>query len=202
MARASIATIAVVALFAVSVGLTACKKNGSASGGGSGSSSTASGGGGAASDSAKYPGTEDGARQLLTDVRKEGQAAALTAQLKPTTADYKAVFEGDAAAKAEKGYDALWGGGKPVVITADPANTELKLFKATTDEMKSGTSEALAEFPGGYKQVVAQLKPGLTIYRWKYTKPGNSLGMAYDGLVYVNGHWAWFPKPWRVLGGE
>lgn len=28
------------------------------------------------------------------------------------------------------------------------------------------------------------------------------LGMAYDGLIYVNGHWAWFPKPWRVLGGD
>jgi hypothetical protein len=24
--------------------------------------------------------------------------------------------------------------------------------------------------------------------------------MAYDGLIYVNGHWAWFPKPWRIKG--
>ena len=43
-------------------------------------------------------------------------------------------------------------------------------------------------------------KPGLTVYRWKYTKPGEPLGMAYDGLIYVNGHWAWFPKPWRIKG--
>ena len=32
--------------------------------------------------------------------------------------------------------------------------------------------------------------------------PGESLGMAFDGLVHVNGHWAWFPKPWRALGDE
>ncbi|TMQ06352.1 MAG: hypothetical protein E6J91_38110 [Deltaproteobacteria bacterium] len=31
---------------------------------------------------------------------------------------------------------------------------------------------------------------------------GEQLGMAYDGLIYVNNHWAWFPKPWRALGGS
>ena len=24
-------------------------------------------------------------------------------------------------------------------------------------------------------------------------------GMAYDGLVWIDDHWAWFPKPFRVL---
>jgi hypothetical protein len=199
MTRATFATVVVGLVF--SLGLTACNKESSSAGGGS-SSSSGGGGGGGGSEAAKYPGTEEGARQLLTDIRKEGAAAEMTAKLKPTSADYKAVFEGDAAAKAEKGYEALWGGQKALVITADPANTELKLFKATTDDLKAGTSEAVSEFPGGYKQIAGQFKPGLTMYRWKYTKPGDSLGMAYDGLVYVNGHWAWFPKPWRVLGGE
>jgi hypothetical protein len=35
--------------------------------------------------------------------------------------------------------------------------------------------------------------------RWKFVKPGETIGMAYDGLVFVNGHWAWFPKAWHAL---
>ena len=29
-------------------------------------------------------------------------------------------------------------------------------------------------------------------------KPGETLGMAFDGLAFVNGHWRIFPKPWRA----
>lgn len=148
----------------------------------------------------KYPGTEEGARQLLTDLRT-GDAKAMTAALKPTSADYKAVFTDDVAAKAEEGYGKLWSDPK-VAIGADPANTELLLSKATSDDLKQWTPQAEADFPGGYKRVGDKLKPGLTFYRWKYAKPGEKLGMAFDGLVHVNGRWAWFPKPWRVVGGE
>jgi hypothetical protein len=149
----------------------------------------------------KYPGTDEGAKQLLTDIRASSDAKAMTQALKPQSADYKAVFAGDAAAKAEAGYEKLWSDPK-AVITASPANTELLLSKATTDDLKKWTAEAEADFPGGYKRIADKLQPGLTVYRWKYTKPGEKLGMAYDGLIFVNNHWAWFPKPWRVLGGE
>jgi hypothetical protein len=40
----------------------------------------------------------------------------------------------------------------------------------------------------------------LKIYRFKFVEPGKDLGMAFDGLIYVNGHWRIFPKPWRALG--
>jgi hypothetical protein len=157
--------------------------------------------GGGSGETSKYPGTEDGARQMLTDIRTSPDAKAMTLALKPASADYKAVFAGDAAAKAEAGYEKLWSDPK-AVITASPANTELLLSKATTDELKQWTAAAEADFPGGYKKVADKLQPGLTVYRWKYTKPGEKLGMSYDGLIFVNGHWAWFPKPWRVLGSE
>jgi len=153
-------------------------------------------GGGSAALS-KYPGTEDGAKQMLTDLRTSSDAAGMTKALKPTSADYKAVFTDDFAAKAEKGYEELWNDPKSV-IGADPANTELKLFKATTDDIKAWTHDVEMDFPGGYQKVKDNFKPGLTVYRWKYTKPGETLGMAYDGLIYVNNHWAWFPKPWRI----
>jgi len=133
---------------------------------------------------------------LLTDIRT-GDAKALTATLKPKMNDYQAVFSGDFASKAEKAYETLWAGGR-VVITADPANTELRLMKATRDDLANWTPQVAADFPGGYKQVASFFKPGLIVYRWKYTKPGDTLGMAFDGLVFVDNHWAWFPKPWQV----
>jgi len=155
--------------------------------------------GGGSEATSKYPGTEDGAKQMLTDLRTSPDAAGMTKALEPTSADYKAVFTDDFASKAEKGYEQLWSDPKSV-IGADPANTELKLFKATSDDIKAWTPAVEADFPGGYQKVKDSFKPGLTVYRWKYTKPGETLGMAYDGLIYVNNHWAWFPKPWRIKG--
>jgi hypothetical protein len=148
----------------------------------------------------KYPGSEDGAKQLLADIRASSDARGMTLALKPSSDDYRAVFVGDAAAKAESAYDKLWSDPK-TVIAAPPANTELKLDKATTDDLQKWTASAAADFPGGYKRVADRYLPGLTVYRWKYVKPGAQLGTAFDGLIYVNGHWAWFPKPWRFLGG-
>ena len=48
--------------------------------------------------------------------------------------------------------------------------------------------------------LVGKLKPGVVLYRWKFVKPGSTIGMAYDGLAHVNGHWVFIPKPWRDAG--
>jgi hypothetical protein len=157
------------------------------------------GGGGSAATS-KYPGTDEGARQLLSEIRTSSDARGLTLALKATSADYRAVFVDAEVAKAEAGYEKLWSDPK-AVIGASPENTELLLAKATTEELQQWTAEVDAGFPGGYKRIAAKLKPGLTVYRWKYVKPGEKSGMAFDGLVHVNNRWVWFPKPWRVIGG-
>ncbi len=51
--------------------------------------------------------------------------------------------------------------------------------------------------PRRYAQLKDAFRPGLTVYYWKYTRPGEHYGMSFDGLIHVNGHWALFPKPWR-----
>ena len=33
-------------------------------------------------------------------------------------------------------------------------------------------------------------------------EPGEELGMAFDGLTYVNGNWRIFPKPYRLAAAE
>lgn len=148
---------------------------------------------------ASQPGTEAGARALLAEFLKPGtDRAALTKALKPSHADYTAVFSGDDADKAEKAYSALWDS-KDAVFEPKEGQTELKLFSATSEELKAH-APAAREFPGGWAKVTDSLKPGLTFYRWKFVRPGEDLGMAFDGLVHVNGHWAVFPKPWRALG--
>ena len=146
-----------------------------------------------------HPATEEGAKALLAEFVKPGaDHAALSKNLRPTADDYKAVFESDLAAKAESVYGPAWDGGQ-LVVAPKPGQTEVKVFSATSEELKSWSGGA-AEFPGGYKDVAAQIKPGLKVYRFKFVEPGEDLGMAYDGLVNVNGHWRIFPKPWRVAG--
>ena len=57
----------------------------------------------------------------------------------------------------------------------------------------------LAEFPGGYKAVLPHLKPGNAIVRFKFVKPGETHGMAFDGLIHVNG--ALGADPETLAGG-
>jgi hypothetical protein len=145
---------------------------------------------------AAYPNTDEGAKALLQALPKD---PALVQKLQPTSADYTALFEGATAAKVEQFYRRTLWTGQSVDVRGDAAQTDLKVSKATSDDIRSWTSAVQADFPGGYQQVGPHLKPGLTWYRWKYTEPGKDTGMAFDGLVHVNGHWVWTPKPWRAL---
>ncbi|HEY0193241.1 MAG TPA: hypothetical protein VGC42_19120 [Kofleriaceae bacterium] len=152
-------------------------------------------------DLSGYPGTEDGAKQLLSAARTTDPRA-LTLALRPTTADYQAVYVDGAAAGMEAGFNGhIWNDPK-AVIAPRPENTELVVSKIASDELAAWSPQAVMEFPGGYKRVGPKLRPGLTVYRWKYTKPGELVGQSYDGLIYVNHRWAWFPKPWLVVDGQ
>lgn len=157
------------------------------------------GGGGAdtpAASASAYPGTDSGARALLAKAGA-GTDAALLDSLRPTHEDYRAVFRPGFAERAERYYlaAALF----PLGPWAKPQQTVLQVWRATTEEMAAGTPSVMAYFPGGYANIRNEFQPGLVVYRWKYTEPGSASGMAFDGLVFVHGHWALFPKPWRVL---
>ena len=148
---------------------------------------------------AVFPGTEAGATSLLNQFVKPGaDHAALSKQLRPTAADYTAVFESDVSTKVASLHGPAWDSGQ-LVIAPKAGQTEVKVFSTTSDEMKSGSGTAM-DFPGGWKQIAPKLKPGLKIYRFKFVEPGKDLGMAFDGLIYVNGNWRIFPKPWRAMG--
>lgn len=145
-----------------------------------------------------FPGTMDGAKALLQAFLKpDADHAGMSKALRPTSADYKTLYNDAFAAKLEAQYSPAWDA-NALVLKPKDGQTELLLFSATTDDFKAGNEKA-GKFPGGYKKVTGELKPGQTLYRFKFVKPGETLGMAFDGLAHVNGRWVIVPKPWRAM---
>jgi hypothetical protein len=141
-----------------------------------------------------YANGKDGAMKLLKDLNKgtlDGTS------LQPQQEDYEAVFVGESADKARNVYSAVWATGQ-IKIKGKKGQSEILLWSATTEELSTKTGDSKA-FPGGYAMIADKLNPGLTWYAFKFVESGKKIGMAYNGLVFVNGHWAIFPKPWRAL---
>jgi hypothetical protein len=152
------------------------------------------------SGSVDFPGNMEGARQLLLQFLQPGMdKEALTKKLQPRLEDFQAVFKTEVAAKVEEGYRQPWEEGK-IIIHGQPGETDLLLWSATTEELQKQSGEAAA-FPLGYTKASAYFKEGLRFYHFKFVRPGEKLGFAWDGLIYVNGRWVIFPQPWRVIPG-
>jgi len=145
-----------------------------------------------------FPPTEAGARALLAQFLPDSTAdkGAAMRRLQPTSGDYRAVYNEALAGKLEAAHRRHWLSG--VTIGGKPDQTELLVVFTATDDLIDD-KPVLREFPGGYGRVVGEMKRGIPIVRFKFVKPGSSLGMAFDGLVYVNGHWVLIPKPWSVV---
>lgn len=143
-----------------------------------------------------FPAGPEGGKKLIEVILKSGDRGAIVAKLKPTRADLEALFDAsvieDVTANVEKAFSQVGD------LGIKPEQTEI-LFNAATTEDFVSESDAAKKFPGGYKRLAPKLKPGITWYAWKFVKPGESLGMAYDGLTHVNGRWVWIPKPFRAV---
>ena len=142
-------------------------------------------------------GTEQEARALLERFLDPGaDRVALTAALKPSPEDIAAVYDEPLAGKLVANYAQTFTPG--IQIGPKPDQDSLLMFYATTAQLKSG-DPVLANFPGGYKDVLPYFRGDHPIVRFKFVTAGSELGLAFDGLVYVNGHWVLMPKPWRAL---
>jgi hypothetical protein len=143
-------------------------------------------------------GDEASAKAKLEKFLKPGaDYASLTKDLRPSKADYDDLFDAETASKIQSVYDAEWDKDPPA-IQPKPEQTELILLSASVDDLKHSTGNS-NEFPGGYAKVAPHMKANHTWYRFKFVKSGERLGMAYDGLTFVNHHWVIVPKPWRAL---
>jgi hypothetical protein len=134
------------------------------------------------------------ARALL--LRMMDHAASSADELRPDPADYAAVFERSAVERARVGFEMLWlRSPRP---HASAGQTELALFAAPAS-LLTDENEISRNFPGGYRRIAHLLVPHRIWLAWKYAEPGGTT-VAYDGLVWLDGRFAWFPKPWRVIG--
>ena len=131
------------------------------------------------------------ATTLLTEAPAKGAEGA--AMFQPRPEDAAAVFTEQVAAAMGAHFKALWAV-RPA-ITVHEGQTDLRLWTALSEDLLRDAPE----FPGGYKALAPYLTPGNVWISWKYTRPGATSGMAYDGLVWLEDRFAWFPKPWRVL---
>jgi hypothetical protein len=119
--------------------------------------------------------------ELRKFVAPGADLAALTRALRPTSADYAAVFGSDGP-KAEAHYAKLW---SDLVIAPKTGESEVIVFSETSDELIAAHENA-------------HLVRGVMVYRWKFVEPGKTLGMTFDGLVFANGHFVFFPEPWKA----
>lgn len=124
------------------------------------------------------------------------QGHELVAALRPQPADYARAFHPEIAEQARTIYEALWV--DPPRVQSMPADSQLKLAIAPAG-MLLEENELSRQFPGGYRALAPLLNPHRVWVAWKLIPPGKDAGMAYDGLVWLEDHWAWFPKPYRAL---
>ncbi len=198
----SIRWLSTVSLVVVLLGAASCKKSGPEGSGEAKPEARAGTAEGKAAQDNAAPSAGGGdlaaAKGMLEPFLKPGaDHAALTKSMQPTAEDYKAVFKDEVTGKLESHYQKMWGDPN-AAIKPNEGQTQLLLYSATTEEIAAGQGDG-PNFPGGYKKAVEVMKPGVRWYRFKFVKPGETLGMAFDGLTFVNGKWRFFPKPWRGI---
>jgi hypothetical protein len=121
---------------------------------------------------------------------------ALTHALRPRGDDYRRVFVPGAAAHAARTYAELWSSPRSLAPRAE--QVALGVEVAETQDFTAQTRLGRL-FPGGYTRVAHLFQPGVVWGCWRYCEPARDLGLAFDGLVFLDDHFAWFPEPWRAL---
>jgi hypothetical protein len=122
---------------------------------------------------------------------------ALTEALRPTEQDIRAVYGEPLASRLVATYAEMFKPG--IEIGPKSGQDDIVYLLTTTAKLKEESLEN-SGFPGGYAKVVPLMIADVPIARFKFVKKGETLGMAFDGLIHVNGRWVLMPKPWRALG--
>ncbi len=154
-------------------------------------------GGSSKQDAGPAAGSEAEARALLMRFFDPNEdLVALTGALLPKPEDVSAVYSDPLASKMIETYAAALKPG--IKFGPKPEHDDLYMVYTTTAKLAAG-DPVMDEFPGGYRKVVQYFKADVPIVRFKFVRKGETSGLAFDGLVFVNDHWVLLPKPWRSL---
>jgi hypothetical protein len=134
---------------------------------------------------------------LLRALADRTRATELIAGLAPRPGDAEQVFDASVAGALGAAYAAMWAGEPPRVHAG---SGEVRLHIAVSPAGLLGTSPEMREaFPRAWAELVPVLNPHRTWVCWSYVASGLARAADYDGLVWVDDHWAWFPALPRVL---
>ncbi len=136
----------------------------------------------------------------LLDSLADDQDGSVVAGLQPRDADFAKVFAAEAVERARHVYQQVWSRGLRM-SRPRPSQTELHCAVSPAG-MLLWPNELSNGFPGGYAGIASMLNPHRVWLAWKYVQPGQPSGVSFDGLVWVDDHWAWFPKPYRHLAAD
>ena len=59
-------------------------------------------------------------------------------------------------------------------------------------------NELSDRFPGGYREIAPWMNPQPIWLAWA-CKAADGGAVRYDGLAFLNDHWVWIPKAFRVV---
>ncbi|MEJ8850982.1 Imm49 family immunity protein [Variovorax rhizosphaerae] len=136
--------------------------------------------------------------QPLLEALAHDPNGAVLQTLRPRPADAALAFTPTHAAAFSEAAERMWAAG-PRLPAATPGSRVV--CHVAPAGMLADDNELSRHFPGGYRALAADLQPQRVWVAWKVIAPGATDGMAYDGLVWLDDHWAWFPKPFRWLKG-
>ncbi|MCA0919722.1 hypothetical protein [Pseudooceanicola nanhaiensis] len=143
------------------------------------------------------PASEDAVRGLLSRfLSSQADRAALTQELAPQPEDVIAVFGPVLGARLVPIYAELFRPG--IALVPKPDQTALTILHTTTSELKSDIG-LQQEFPGSYGLLLPYLAEGIPLVRFRFVRPGDRWGLAFEGLYFVHGRWVLMPKAWRGL---
>ena len=117
-------------------------------------------------------------------------------ELRPRDSDYEQIFSAEAIAPARHYYQSLWQQGFRLQYPSKAHRIDTYICPAGFFAQDTSLSRG---FPTGYHAIAKWLIPERVWVAWRYLKPGTEAGINYDGLVFVDDHWVWLPKPYRAL---
>jgi hypothetical protein len=126
------------------------------------------------------------------------EGAARVEAMRPRPEDYARVFRADVVDRVRAAYENLWRT-PPQLDRLVSGDVTLRVDAAPAG-MLSDENELSRRFPGGYRAAAPYLLADRVWFVWRYLHGGAEAGMRYDGVVLLDDRWAWFPKPYVVLG--
>lgn len=116
--------------------------------------------------------------------------------LKPSHEDIEQVFDDEAVDYVKEYVDTFWSRSLIIQAPKQPYDIQASICPAG---MFYSNSPMTKQFPSGYIAIAAWLKPACVWVSWRTVGPGERSGQTYDGLVFVNQRWVWFPKVHKML---